>query len=66
MAVRQTITLMGDLGQVIGSGDRVLVKPNFNSPDPFPASTDLSFLFGFPAPGPAPRRAPQPFAGKEG
>jgi uncharacterized protein (DUF362 family) len=43
-AVRQAIGLLGDLGQVIGRGDRVLVKPNFNSPDPFPASTDLAFL----------------------
>jgi len=43
-AISQAISLMSNLGQVIGSGDRVLVKPNFNSPDPFPASTDLSFL----------------------
>ncbi|MCJ7575966.1 MAG: DUF362 domain-containing protein [Dehalococcoidia bacterium] len=35
---------MGNLKQTIGRGDRVLVKPNFNSPDPFPASTDLAFL----------------------
>jgi uncharacterized protein (DUF362 family) len=27
-----------------GKGDRVFVKPNFNSPDPFPASTSLDFL----------------------
>jgi uncharacterized protein (DUF362 family) len=43
-AVRQAIALMGNLKQAISKGDRVLVKPNFNSPDPFPASTDLSFL----------------------
>jgi uncharacterized protein (DUF362 family) len=36
--------LLGDLKQAIGRGDRVFVKPNFNSPDPFPASTDLGFL----------------------
>ena len=46
--VRQTIehviALMGNLEQAIGRGDRVLVKPNFNSPDPFPAATDLAFL----------------------
>ena len=44
LAVGQTLALMGDLKQTIGRGDRVLVKPNFNSPDPFPAATDLAFL----------------------
>jgi uncharacterized protein (DUF362 family) len=44
LAVGQAIALMGNLKQAISKGDRVLVKPNFNSPDPFPASTDLSFL----------------------
>jgi uncharacterized protein (DUF362 family) len=44
LAIGQAIALMGDLRQAIGRGDRVLVKPNFNSPDPFPASTDLTFL----------------------
>lgn len=44
LAIDQAIGLMGDLEQVIGRGDRVLVKPNFNSPDPFPAATDLAFL----------------------
>jgi len=44
LTIAQAIGLMGDLRQVVGRGDRVLVKPNFNSPDPFPAATDLSFL----------------------
>ena len=44
LAAGQAIALMGNLQQAIGRGDRVLVKPNFNSPDPFPASTDLAFL----------------------
>ncbi len=44
LAVEQAITLMGSLKQAIGRGDRVFLKPNFNSPDPFPASTDLAFL----------------------
>jgi len=38
------LALLGHLGQVIGRGDKVLVKPNFNSPDPYPGSTDLVFL----------------------
>jgi len=44
LAIGQAISLMGNLKQTIARGDRVLVKPNFNSPDPFPASTDLAFL----------------------
>lgn len=43
-SVDSVIALLGDLGQAINRGDKVLVKPNFNSPDPFPASTDLVFL----------------------
>ena len=43
-SVQKAISLLGDLDQVIRSGDRVLVKPNFNSPDAFPGSTDLTFL----------------------
>jgi uncharacterized protein (DUF362 family) len=44
LAVVQAIESMGGLKRAIGRGDRVLVKPNFNSPDLFPASTDLAFL----------------------
>ena len=34
----------GGLGNFISNGDRVLLKPNFNTGDPFPASTDPDFL----------------------
>jgi uncharacterized protein (DUF362 family) len=44
LAIEQAIALLGNLTQIIGKGDRVFVKPNFNSPDPFPAATDLAFL----------------------
>jgi uncharacterized protein (DUF362 family) len=44
LTILQAIALLGNLEQTISRGDRVLVKPNFNSPDPFPAATDLSFL----------------------
>jgi uncharacterized protein (DUF362 family) len=44
LAVEEAIALLGNLEQTIGKGDRVFVKPNFNSPDPFPASTSLDFL----------------------
>ena len=43
-SVERAIGLLGKLGQLISPVDRVLVKPNFNSPDPFPGSTDLDFL----------------------
>ena len=43
-SIGSSIALLGHLRQVIDRGDRVLVKPNFNSPDPHPASTDLAFL----------------------
>ena len=43
-SIDRAITLLGGLGHAIGRGDKVLVKPNFNSPDPYPGSTDLVFL----------------------
>ena len=42
--IERAIALLGSLEQVIGKGDRVLLKPNFNSEDPYPGSTDLVFL----------------------
>lgn len=44
LSVGNAIALLGSVDQAIKRGDRILVKPNFNSPDPFPASTDLAFL----------------------
>jgi len=43
-SVNKVVALLGNLQQVIQRGDRVLVKPNFNSPDPYPGSTNLDFL----------------------
>ncbi len=40
----ECLELLGGLDRAISSGDKVLLKPNFNSPDPFPGSTDLGFL----------------------
>jgi uncharacterized protein (DUF362 family) len=42
--VTECVELLGGLDRAISTGDKVLVKPNFNSPDPFPGSTDLGFL----------------------
>ena len=43
-SVDRAVSSLGGLGQAIDRGDRVLVKPNFNSPDPFPGSSDPAFL----------------------
>lgn len=43
-AIDRAIALLGSLKQIIDRGDRVLLKPNFNSQDPYPGSTDLVFL----------------------
>ena len=43
-AVVRSLELLGGLDKLVTRGDSVLVKPNFNSPDPFPGSTDLGFL----------------------
>ena len=40
----QVLELLGPLNLAISRGDKVLIKPNFNSDDPPPASTDLMFL----------------------
>lgn len=43
-SVAKAVELIGGLGKVISPGDRVILKPNFNSPDPYPGSSDLDFL----------------------
>lgn len=44
VAINTAIALLGSVQQVFTRSDKVLIKPNFNSPDPFPAATDLTFL----------------------
>jgi len=43
-SVKQTVDLIGGFEKFIKKGEVVLLKPNFNTADPFPASTDLEFL----------------------
>ena len=43
-AIRRAVDLLGCLDKVISKGDTVLVKPNFNSDDPFPGSSDPLFV----------------------
>ena len=43
-SIEKSLALLGNLEQSVVRGDKVLVKPNFNSPDPLPAATDQAFL----------------------
>jgi uncharacterized protein (DUF362 family) len=43
-AVKMAVDAIGGIRKALTPGDRVLLKPNFNSDDPYPASTDLGFL----------------------
>ena len=42
--ILRAIEMIGGFNKVIDKGDQVLLKPNFNSADPPPASSDPSFL----------------------
>ncbi len=43
-AVREAVDAIGGVRKALKSGDRVLLKANYNSPDPLPAATDIHFL----------------------
>lgn len=43
-SIIRSLDLLGGLNKLAAPGDTVLVKPNFNSADPYPGSTDLDFL----------------------
>ena len=43
-AVQEAVEWIGGVRRALKSTDRVLLKANFNSDDPYPASTDLAFL----------------------
>jgi uncharacterized protein (DUF362 family) len=42
--IEKAVDLLGGLDKVLKPGDRILLKPNFNSDDPPPGSTALDFL----------------------
>ncbi|HEX77047.1 MAG TPA: DUF362 domain-containing protein [Dehalococcoidia bacterium] len=44
MAIIKALDLIGGLAKLPCRNEQVMVKPNFNSPDPFPGSTDPLFL----------------------
>lgn len=43
-SILEAVNLIGGFERFIQRGDVVLIKPNFNTGDPFPASTDVEFL----------------------
>jgi len=43
-SIGQAVDLIGGFEKTISSGDKVVVKPNFNSDDPFLASSDPAFV----------------------
>ena len=43
-SILQTVDLIGGFEKFVERGDTVFLKPNFNTADPFPASTDPAFL----------------------
>lgn len=43
-SIQQALELIGGVGRVIASGDKVTIKPNLNTADPYPASSDPSFI----------------------
>lgn len=45
--ILEAINELGGFGEFLKDGERVLVKPNFNTADPPPASTDPEFLAAF-------------------
>ena len=43
-AIRQAVDGLGGFGQFIKAGDKVLVKPNWNTADVYPGSSDREFI----------------------
>lgn len=42
--IASAVQELGGFGRYVRSGDRVLIKPNINTADPFPASSDPAFI----------------------
>ena len=43
-SVQQAVAGLGGFKKFVKTGDVVLIKPNFNTADPFPASSDPEFI----------------------
>jgi uncharacterized protein (DUF362 family) len=43
-SIQRAIDLIGGFDKVISNGDKVTIKPNLNTADPYPASSDPAFI----------------------
>jgi uncharacterized protein (DUF362 family) len=43
-SVKTSVSLIGGFQRLISKGETVLLKPNYNTADPFPGSSDPMFL----------------------
>jgi uncharacterized protein (DUF362 family) len=43
-SIQQAVNLIGGLDKIIEPGDKVTIKPNLNTADPYPASSDPAFI----------------------
>jgi len=43
-SIERSVSLIGGFEKLVKRGDTVLVKPNYNTADPFPGSSDLKFI----------------------
>lgn len=43
-SIAAAVAAIGGFSPVVGKGDTILLKPNFNTADPFPASSDPAFV----------------------
>jgi uncharacterized protein (DUF362 family) len=43
-SIELSVSLIGGIGKLVKSGDTVLLKPNYNTADPFPGSSDPEFV----------------------
>lgn len=43
-SIERSVTLIGGIDKVVEKGDTVLLKPNYNTADPFPGSSDPEFV----------------------
>ena len=43
-SIRRVVDLVGGMDSIISHGDTVTIKPNLNTADPYPASSDSAFI----------------------
>jgi len=43
-SIESAISLIGGIGKLVSKGDTILLKPNYNTADPYPGSSDPEFI----------------------